>query len=211
MTTGVFLFLLLVALIGTGFWWRYRSVACPARFAWLLENPYMKAVAGADAILDRVGLQPGMRVLDVGCGPGRLTLPAAARVGPEGEVIALDIQPAMLVKLEARARSAGIDNIRLVEAGAGQGAVAPEAFDRALLVTVLGEIPDPAAALAEIDGALKAGGILSVTEVIPDPHYTRRDTVRRLCSRAGLREVGSFEGRLAFTLNFEKSASGEAD
>jgi len=207
MPTVIVLSLALLALVVTGLWWRYRSVACPARFAWLLENPYMRAVAGADAILDRADLRPGMRILDVGCGPGRLSLPAAERVGGGGEVVALDIQVRMLEKLDARARGAGIDNIRLVEAGAGAGATKAEQFDRALLVTVLGEIPNQAAALAEIYRALKTGGILSVTEVIPDPHYTRRDTVRRLCGEAGFHEVALFEGLLAFTLNCEKPAS----
>ena len=55
-------------------------------------------------------------------------------------------------------------------------------FDRALLVTVLGEIPDRDAALRAIFDALKPGGILSITEILRDPHYQRRTTVLRLAA-----------------------------
>ncbi len=76
--------------------------------------------------------------------------------------------------------------------------------DRALLVTVLGEIPDREAALSQIFQALKPGGILSVTEIIFDPHYQSRSTVLRLASAAGFQEKAFFGNRIAFTLNFEK-------
>ncbi len=168
----------------------------------------MNAVAGPDVIIQRLGLEPGMKLLDVGSGPGRLTLPAARRVGKSGEVVALDIQAGMLDRLQARADAIGIDNIRLIHAEAGRGEPDRDYFDRALLVTVLGEIPDKQAALAEIHAALRQGGLLSVTEVIPDPHYTRRKRVRALCRAAGFQETGSFGGWLAFTINFIKPVKG---
>lgn len=189
------------------FWWRYRSLACPANLAWLVENPYTNTLVGADKILQRIELAKGMRLLDVGCGPGRLTLPAARQVGNTGEVVALDIQQKMLDKLAAKIQVAGLHNIRLVHAGAGDGKVEHDYFDRALLVTVLGEIPNQARALDEIYRALKPGGILSVTELIPDPHYTSRGRVRELCRAAGFKESDAAGNWFAFTLNFVKPAS----
>jgi ubiquinone/menaquinone biosynthesis C-methylase UbiE len=193
-----------IALVAVGYWWRYRSLACPASLSWLLENPYMRTLAGPRLLFERIGLAAGMKVLDVGAGPGRLALPAAQQVGDAGEVVALDIQARMLDKLRARAVQQSLHNIRLVHAGAGSGQLEADYFDRALLVTVLGEIPDKPAALAEIFRALKHGGILSVTEVIPDPHYQRRGTVRRLCRDAGFVEQAAFGSWLAFTVNFLK-------
>lgn len=193
-----------LVLLATGYWWRYYSLACPASLCWLVENPYMNAVAGADKILQRLQLEEGMRLLDVGSGPGRLALPAANSVGNTGEVVALDIQAKMLEKLRLRAEYRRLDNVRLVQAAAGSGRIDKDYFDRALLVTVLGEIPNKRDALIEICQSLKQGGILSVTEVIPDPHYTSQKRVRALCREAGFDEMEFFGNWLAFTINFIK-------
>ena len=72
------------------------------------------------------------------------------------------------------------------------------------LVTVLGEIPNQEAAMKEIFEALKPGGILSVTEIIFDPHFQRRETVLRLASQVGFREKEFFGKSLAYTLHVEK-------
>lgn len=187
-------------------WWRYaarhRPLPFPAWMAWLLTLPRLEF--GATQILDRLDMQPGMRVLDVGSGPGRLSIPAAQRVGPAGEVVALDIQAAMLHKLQQRAAARGISNIRTVHSPIEAGVLEPESFDRALLVAVLGEVPDREAALREIFAALKPGGILAVTEGLIDPHYQRRATVVQLAEAAGFRLDGAFGGRLMYTLHFSK-------
>ena len=59
------------AAAATGFFWRFagrrRTLPCPSWLSWLLENPFMNSVAGAGTILDRMALEPGMKVLDIGC------------------------------------------------------------------------------------------------------------------------------------------------
>src|SRR4029450_5491758 len=87
-----------------------------------------------------------------------------------------------------KAEAEKLTNITFLQAGAGEGKLERDHFDRAVLVTVLGEIPDREAALKEILEALKPGGILSVTEVIADPHFQRRSTVTRLASAVGFKE-----------------------
>ena len=198
------IFVILFILFSTGYWWRYRSLACPASLSWLVENPYMNAVSGPNKIFQRLHLEEGMKLLDVGSGPGRLTLPAAKLVGRSGEVVALDLQSKMLDKLNVRAEKMQLDNIRLVHAAAGSGKIDNDYFDRALLVTVLGEIPNKHEALIEIYDSLTEGGILSITEIIPDPHYTTIKKVRALCLDAGFQEIDSFGNWLAFTINFIK-------
>ncbi len=195
---------IVLILFTTGYWWRYRSLACPASLSWLVENPYMNAVSAPNKIFQRLHLEKGMKLLDVGSGPGRLTLPAAKLVGKSGEVVALDLQSKMLDKLKERAKKIELDNVKLVHAAAGSGKIDKDYFDRALLVTVLGEIPNKHEALVEIYESLKESGILSVTEVIPDPHYTAIKKVRALCHNVGFQEIDSFGNWLAFTINFIK-------
>jgi ubiquinone/menaquinone biosynthesis C-methylase UbiE len=152
-----------------------------------------------------------MRVLDVGSGPGRLTLPLAEQVGTEGTVVALDIQPQMLDRLQQRLEDRGLGNVQTMLGGVGQGDLEADDFDRAFLVTVLGEIVEKEKAMEEIHAALKRGGLLSVTEVFPDPHYQSRKRVRELAEAAGFRLQAQFGTWLAFTLNFRKEPAADPE
>ena len=100
----IFYFLLgvITVFVAVSLVWRWasrrRQLPCPAWLAWGLENPLTDIIAGTQVPLERIDPRPGERVLDVGSGPGRLTLPAAERVGPTGTVVALDVQPKMLTR-----------------------------------------------------------------------------------------------------------------
>jgi ubiquinone/menaquinone biosynthesis C-methylase UbiE len=205
------LFVAVLVVTGAGLLWRLvsrRSVLpCPWWASVLVENPITESVAGAGLLLDRAGVGAAMNVLDVGCGPGRVALAAARRVGPEGRVVALDVQPRMLQRARSRADAAGLGNLETILAGAGRGALGDEdTFDAAFLITVLGEIPaaERTAALAEIHRALRPGGVLSVTELLPDPHFQGQATVRRLGEAAGFRVGPLFGYRGAYTMHLLK-------
>ena len=212
MQTAWLLPALLAAALFIGLAWRLasrrRSLPCPTWLAWMVErdNPFTSTNRAA-SIIGKLDLAPGMAVLDVGCGPGRLTVPLAQAVGPDGGVAAMDLQPGMLARARKKAQAAGLGNIRFLQAGAGQGQLPRGVFDRALLVTVLGEIPDGAAAFAEIFATLKPGGILSVTEIIFDPHFQRRQTVADLAEAAGFRQRAFFGNAFAYTLHLEKASA----
>ena len=159
------------------------SAPCPAALSWLAHNPlrhrYMRPV------LDRVGIQPGERVLELGSGPGAFTVDAARRVEPEGRLIAVDIQPAMIVQLERRVREAGLTNVETHVASAHDLPLESESMDRAFLVTVLPEIADQNRALVELWRVIKPGGWLSVTEEFMDPDYPFPFEVIRRVEAAG--------------------------
>jgi ubiquinone/menaquinone biosynthesis C-methylase UbiE len=192
--------------VGAALWWRYaarrRSMPCPTWLAGLLDHSYSHLMPPP---LERLELEPGQHVLDVGCGPGRLSIPVAKAVGPQGEVLAFDLQPGMLERLKRRMAQAGVANITPTLGDIINGGVPPASFDRALLVTVLGEIPDRLAALRAIHGALKPGGVLSITEILGDPHYQSRSTVLRLAQEAGFRFRREYRGLANYTLNFERN------
>jgi ubiquinone/menaquinone biosynthesis C-methylase UbiE len=207
MTVSVIFMLAVAIIVGilVAFIWRRDALPCPAWLGWMVEmdNPFTR-VNRARVIVGLLDLVPGMKVLDAGCGPGRLTLPLAETVGQQGEVTALDIQEGMLARVRAKVQAAGMQNVKYLHTGLGDGKLPQAYFDRALLVTVLGEIPDQMSALKEIHGALIPGGILSVTEVIFDPHFQRRETVLRLAHAAGFQEKNFFGRSLAYTLHLEK-------
>jgi ubiquinone/menaquinone biosynthesis C-methylase UbiE len=215
MSYGVYVLVGLVVLIVLGFLvnliWRLfsqrQALPCPSWLGWMVEldNPFTR-VNRARFIVDHLGLEPGMTVLDAGCGPGRLTVPLAQAVGPQGEVVALDVQAGMLARARAKVDEAGLENVRYLQSELGGGDLPLNVFDRAVLVSVLGEIPDQSAALEEIYGALKPGGVLSITEVIFDPHFQRRETVVRVAEAAGFREKAFLGKRLAYTMHVEKPA-----
>jgi len=205
-----YIILAVVCIIGLVFaFWHVGSrrfqLPCPVWLRWMVEmdNPFTKTCR-AQTIIEHLGLESGMAVLDAGCGPGRLTIPIAGRVGDHGCVVAMDIQEGMLARTKQKALAEALSNIDFLHAGLGQGTLGSNRFDATVLVTVLGEIPNRAKALKEIYGALKPAGILSVTETVFDPHFQRRGTVSRLAGEAGLVPVESFGNRMSFTMNFQK-------
>jgi ubiquinone/menaquinone biosynthesis C-methylase UbiE len=143
--------------------------------------------------LDRAGVVPGMRALEVGPGPGMYTVALAKRVassGEDGRVTCLEIQPEMIEMLRERLRAAGVRNVEVVQGDGRQMPLPDNDFDLVFLVDVVGEIPDKPGFFSECARVLKPGGILAVTEQISDPDFHLPSTVRKLATDARLREDG---------------------
>jgi ubiquinone/menaquinone biosynthesis C-methylase UbiE len=112
----------------------------------------------------------------------------------------------MLTHVQHHAAREGLSNISFCLADISNNRNLPGAnsFDRAWLVTVLGEIPDRLAALRNIHQLLKEEGVLSITEIIGDPHYQRRQTVLNLAEEAGFAPTEFWGSPLSYTQNFVK-------
>jgi ubiquinone/menaquinone biosynthesis C-methylase UbiE len=198
------------ALVATWFLarWVGRGKPCPTIWASLFDNRIVERLSGVQTLLDRADVREDMRVLDAGCGPGRLTIPLARRVGDSGAVAALDVQQGMLDRVRRNAERSGVHNIMTLLGPLERDAAVlrdqRESFDRIMLVTVLGEIPDPVGALNALRAALKPDGILSITETIIDPDYVRRRRLEELAANAGFTLERSFGTPAAFTLNFRR-------
>jgi ubiquinone/menaquinone biosynthesis C-methylase UbiE len=178
------------------------SVPCPPSLSWYFESGMRKRYMRP--VLDRVGIRPGERVLELGPGPGAFSVDAARRAGPRGRLTVVDIQPAMIARVEKRLSDAGITNADTRVADAYKLPLEDTGVDRAFLVTVLGEIPDPRRALAELHRVLRPGGILSITEEFSDPDYPFAGETIRNAEASGFRLCARFGNFLVYTLNFEK-------
>ena len=179
------------------------AVPCPASLlGWMLDNPIRRRYTRH--VLDRVGIQPGEVVLELGAGTGVFTAAAAQRVGPQGRLVALDIQPEMIAQVEKRLRPVGLANVETRVADAYRLPMPDESVDRVYLISVLEEIPDPVRGLLEIRRVLKPYGILSITAEFMDPDYWFPvETIRQL-QAAGFTLVERFGNLWCHTLNFRK-------
>ncbi len=113
-------------------------------------------------LLALAALSPGERVLDVACGIGLVTLPAAAAVGRGGAVIATDISDEMVRHLGDVAAARGLSWVTVERMDAEELRVPDGSFDAALCALGLMYVPDPLRALREMRRALRPGGRAAV-------------------------------------------------
>ena len=107
-------------------------------------------------------LAPGMRVLDVGCGPGTVTIGLAQATDP-GEVIGVELSLAQTQKIAREARERGL-NLRFEIADVYNLPFADASFDAVFMSALIGNLRHPLAALAEVHRVLKVGGFVGVKE-----------------------------------------------
>jgi len=110
------------------------------------------------ALLEMAALAPGESVLDVACGTGLVTFPAAKAVAPEGKVLATDISEEMIATASELARAQGIANCSFRRMDAEELASESGTFGVVLCGLGLMYAPDPERAVAEMHRVLKPGG-----------------------------------------------------
>lgn len=113
--------------------------------------------------IERLGIRPGSRVLDLCCGSGASALPAAVAAGPTGRVVGIDLAPGLLRLAEAKALRQGLTNVEFQVADILDLQDAQEAFDDVVCVFGIFFVPDMAAALRAMQSYARPGGRLAVT------------------------------------------------
>ena len=135
------------------------------------------------ATADRLRLQPGARVLDVGCGAGASALPAAAAVGPAGRVIGVDLSEKLLGIARRRAAEGGLIQAEFRRGDMTVTGFADGSFDAVISVFSVFFVPNMKGFVAELWRLVKPGGTLAVTTWgtgFVAPVYERfNDAVRR--------------------------------
>jgi SAM-dependent methyltransferase len=132
-------------------------------------------------LLDRVGVAEGWRAIDLGCGPSGILDLLADRVGPAGRVVGLDVDPANVALAREFAAERGLSNVEVTQGDARQTGLPSASYDLVHARTLLINIPDPAAVVAEMVRLARPGGWVAVLEpdgggtvcYPPDPAWDR--------------------------------------
>ena len=126
-------------------------------------------------LFESAGIATGMKVLDIGCGPGDVSLLAAGLVGPTGRVVGVDMNSAIVATARARATAAGMTHVSFI-AGDIREIDLKQEFDAVVGRLVLMYSADPAATLRAALRVVRGGGAVALHEmnmgsaVISEPH-----------------------------------------
>ena len=152
-------------------------------------------------LLEALEIEKGQTICDLGCGNGFYTLELARRVGPDGLVYAVDIQPEMLRMLARRAAEESLDNIRPVLGTVIDPRLPKGEVDTVLCIDVYHEFSHPEAMLARIRESLAPTGRLVLAEFrgedpavpIKPLHKMTKAQVRGELEPAGFRVAREFD------------------
>jgi ubiquinone/menaquinone biosynthesis C-methylase UbiE len=138
----------------------------------------------AFAIIKHAKLEPGLSVLDVGTGTGRLALQAAKLIGNEGSVTAIDLSSEMLTQAHFKAGMEGLTNIQFIQGDAETIELEDSAFDRVLCSSAFVLLSNPPKALKTWHRWLKPGGIVSFE--VPGEPFGINTAIAEVASSHGI-------------------------
>ena len=172
------------AVVAAALWWRHNPSACPYGQRFWVQVPH--PLITRERLREVLAPVPGERVLELGPGTGYYTLDLARWLGDGGALEIFDLQQEMLDHTMRRVAEAGLRNVTPTQGDALELPYEDGSFDAVVLTTVLGEIPDQDAALAQVARVLRAGGRLVVGELMGDPHFVPLGSLRDRAERTGL-------------------------
>lgn len=136
---------------------------CPWWMGYVLANPLRRFLEKPEKLLGPF-VEPGMTAVDYGCGMGFFTIPMARMVGPEGEVLAVDLQEKMLQSLQRRADRAGLTERVVPMLPAGIEEISRNTVDLVAALYVVHELTDARAFFVEMQEILKPEGRILMVE-----------------------------------------------
>jgi len=139
------------------------------------DSKLMAIIRNPDRLLKAAGLKPGLKVLEIGCGPGAFTIPAAEIVGKDGFIYTIDIHPLAIKRVKEKIAESGIENIKPILTNASNTRLLDQEID---LVFIFG-MPSISGGwtnvLSEIYRVLKPRGILSFEKSLRSENKLIRD------------------------------------
>jgi ubiquinone/menaquinone biosynthesis C-methylase UbiE len=179
-----------------------RGKVFPAKLAGSLLNPLRRLIQSPTRLVERMTLARTDTVIEIGCGPGYFSRAIAAAV-PDGSLVLFDLQFAMLEM--ARKRLPGLANILFTQGDASSLPFPDASFNAALLVLVLGEVPDQNGCIAEVARVLPRGGSVTFAESRRDSDFISIGKLQALAGKHGF-ELAERRGLgWEYTARFRKS------
>ncbi len=139
--------------------------------------------------LNAAGLASGQKVLEVGCGPGFFTVPAARIVGEEGSVLALDVNPLPVEHVQRKIETEGVTNAEVTLANVAQTNLPNQSFNLAFVFGFARPIGGMEAIWTELHRLLRPAGTLSIEGRLRPPDRLFQP-VKRQGSISQFRKVG---------------------
>jgi len=125
------------------------------------DNPLLPHLKDPYRSLETAGLKPGQKVMEVGCGPGFFTIPAAKIVGDKGLIYAIDVNHRAIKRVEEKMRKYGIDNIKPILGNAANSGLQDSSIDLAFIFGLRYVAGGLSNLISEVYRILRSGGILS--------------------------------------------------
>lgn len=172
------------------------QVMGPGGILWL-ERTERETQEQPQLVIDALEIKPGQTIADLGAGSGYYSFRIAPLVGPNGKVLAIDIEPRMLEAIAERARREHIVNVTTVHSSAQDPNLAPGSIDLLFMVDVYHELEYPYEVMTRVRTALKPGGRVALVEyraedpdvLIKPLHKMAERQVRRELQAAGFKHV----------------------
>jgi protein-L-isoaspartate O-methyltransferase len=173
-------------------------------YLYMLERDEREEFQHKEMVLEKLELEPGEIVADIGAGSGYFTIPVAKAVGPEGKVLAIDIMQPMLDYIERRLVAEKLENVDLVKVERDDPQLPMAAVDLILMVDTIHYVKERTAYGKKLVDGLAPGGRLVIIDYIPKPWEERpwgphpdqqipKETLNEEMDKAGLKVIEEYD------------------
>ncbi|MGD8732154.1 MAG: methyltransferase domain-containing protein [Anaerolineales bacterium] len=176
----------------------------PAFLVKAIDNPFRRKIQSPTGLVESLGVNQGMNMLEIGPGSGTYTQAFSDAVGEGGLIVAVDIERSVLRDLKHRIADIDAQNIYPLVADVHHLPFKRSLFDAVYMITVIGEIPAPREAFHSFFSVLKPGGKLIFSEFLLDPDFPLPRTLRSWAMGAGFEPHDQRGNLLTYTIAFQR-------